>query len=364
MAEIKIENVTKRFGNFVAVDNVSLTIEDQEFVVLLGPSGCGKTTLLRAIAGLGMADEGRISIGGKDVTYLPPRERKISMVFQSYAIFPHMSVFDNIAFGLKMNKVDKTESDRRVRQAAELLHIEQLLDRYPSKMSGGQRQRVAVARAIAMGSQVLLMDEPLSNLDALLRLEMRAELKRLLREIKATTIYVTHDQIEALSMGDRIAVMKDGVIHQVDHPSTVYDMPANEFVGGFIGNPPMNFMQGQVQRENGKVIVSISGFHLIPADAMQSILENYDGKSVVIGIRAENMETLNRPADDALPVQVLVVEPLGSQNLLTVEIGTDIVKVATHPTFEVAPEDQVWLRFPADKIRWVDRDNGQVLYPA
>jgi multiple sugar transport system ATP-binding protein len=310
-----------------------------------------------------MADEGRISIGKKDVTYLPARERKISMVFQSYAIFPHMNVYDNIAFGLKMNKVDKVEMDRRVRQAAELLHIEKLLDRFPGAMSGGQRQRVAVARAIAMGSQVLLMDEPLSNLDALLRLEMRAELKRLLREIKATTIYVTHDQIEALSMGDRIAVMKDGVIHQCDHPSTVYDLPANEFVGGFIGNPPMNFMQGQVQRENGKVVVSIGGFHLIPATSMQSLLQKYEGKPIVIGIRAENMETLNQPADDALPVQVLVVEPLGAQNLLTVEIGTDIVKVATHPTFEVAPEDNVWLRFPADKIRWVDRDNGKVLYP-
>ena len=363
MAEIRIENVTKRFGNFIAVDNINLTVEDQEFVVLLGPSGCGKTTLLRAIAGLGMADEGRISIGNKDVTYLPARERKISMVFQSYAIFPHMNVYDNIAFGLKMNKVDKVEMDRRVRQAAELLHIEKLLDRFPGAMSGGQRQRVAVARAIAMGSQVLLMDEPLSNLDALLRLEMRAELKRLLREIKATTIYVTHDQIEALSMGDRIAVMKDGVIHQCDHPSTVYDLPANEFVGGFIGNPPMNFMQGQVQRENGKVVVSIGGFHLIPATSMQSLLQKYEGKPIVIGIRAENMETLNQPADDALPVQVLVVEPLGAQNLLTVEIGTDIVKVATHPTFEVAPEDNVWLRFPADKIRWVDRDNGKVLYP-
>lgn len=363
MAEIKIENVTKSFGNFVAVDNASLTIADKEFVVLLGPSGCGKTTLLRAIAGLGMAEEGRISIGGKDVTYLPPRERKISMVFQSYAIFPHMTVFDNIAFGLKMNKVDKTQMDRCVKQAAELLHIEKMLDRYPSKMSGGQRQRVAVARAIAMGSQVLLMDEPLSNLDALLRLEMRAELKRLLREINATTIYVTHDQIEALSMGDRIAVMKDGVIQQIDHPSTVYDLPANEFVGGFIGNPPMNFMQGQVQRENGGVLVNIGGFQLTPAEEMQPVLQKYDGKPIIIGIRAENMETLNQPADDALPVQVLVVEPLGSQNLLTIEIGTDVVKVATHPMFQVSPEDNVWLRFPSDKIRWVDRDSGMVLYP-
>ena len=363
MADIKIENVTKTFGNFVAVDNVSLTIEDQEFVVLLGPSGCGKTTLLRAVAGLGMADSGRISIGGRDVTYLPPRERNISMVFQSYAIFPHMKVYDNIAFGLKMRKTDKAEIDRRVRQSAELLHIEEMLDRYPSKMSGGQRQRVAVARAIAMQAQVLLMDEPLSNLDALLRLEMRAELKRLLAELKVTTIYVTHDQIEALSMGDRIAVMKAGVIQQYDQPTAVYDLPSNQFVGGFIGNPPMNFMQGQVQRENGKVHVAIGDFKLQPASMMEPLLRSYDGFPIVVGIRAENMETLNQPADDALKVQVRVVEPLGAQNLLTIKIGEDTVKVSTHPDFRVEPDADVWLRFPADKIRWIDRKSGQVLYP-
>lgn len=363
MADIRIENVTKRFGDFVAVDDATLIVEDQEFVVLLGPSGCGKTTLLRAVAGLGMADEGRISIGGKDVTYLPPRERDISMVFQSYAIFPHMKVYDNIAFGLKMRKTDAKVTEQRVKRAAELLHIENMLDRYPSKMSGGQRQRVAVARAIAMQSQVLLMDEPLSNLDALLRLEMRAELKRLLRDIEATTIYVTHDQIEALSMGDRIAVMKDGVIHQLDQPSTVYDLPANRFVGGFIGNPPMNFLSGQVQRQNGQMQVEIGDFHIAPHEVMRPLLAPFDGQSVGLGIRAENMETLNRPADDALQVEVLVVEPLGSQNLLTVRIGDNLVKVSTHPTFAVAPGGNVWLRFPADKIRWFDRESEQMLYP-
>jgi multiple sugar transport system ATP-binding protein len=364
MSDIKIENLTKRFDSFVALDNVSMTIEDQEFAVLLGPSGCGKTTLLRAIAGLGMADEGRISIGGRDVTYLPPRERKISMVFQSYAIFPHMTVYDNIAFGLKMNRFDKKEIDKRVRDAAALLHIEGMLDRYPSKMSGGQRQRVAVARAIAMRSEVLLMDEPLSNLDALLRLEMRAELKRLLQEIKATTIYVTHDQIEALSMGDRIAVMNSGKILQYDKPEIVYDLPSSRFVGGFIGTPPMNFMQGQVQRENGHVQVKVGDFLLKPSDAMQPLLRSYDGQPILMGIRAENMETLAKPAKDALQVEVLVVEPLGSQNLLTVKIGDDLVKVSTHPTFRVAPGEDVWLRFPGDKIRWVDRDSGQLLLPA
>lgn len=363
MADIRIENLTKRFESFVAVDDVSLTIEDQEFVVLLGPSGCGKTTLLRSIAGLGMADEGRICIGKRDVTYLPPRDRKISMVFQSYAIFPHMKVYDNVAFGLKMNQFDTRETDKRVRQAAELLHIEDMLDRYPSKMSGGQRQRVAVARAIAMRSEVLLMDEPLSNLDALLRLEMRAELKRLLQEIKTTTLYVTHDQIEALSMGDRIAVMKDGKIQQYDKPDAVYDLPTNHFVGGFIGNPPMNFMQGQVQSQDGRVKVRIEDFDLTPSDEMQSVLKPYEGKSILIGIRAENMETLAAPAGDTLQVEVLVVEPLGSQNLLTIKIGENLVKVATHPTFRVMPKSHVWLRFPAEKIRWVERETGRVLYP-
>lgn len=363
MAEIKIENVTKRFGDFVAVDNASLTVADKEFVVLLGPSGCGKTTLLRAIAGLGMPEEGRISIGGRDITYLPPRERNISMVFQSYAIFPHMTVYDNIAFGLKMRKVDAQETDRRVRQSAEMLHIEQFLDRFPNKMSGGQRQRVAVARAIAMQAQVLLMDEPLSNLDALLRLEMRAELKQLLNELEVTTIYVTHDQIEALSMGDRIAVMKAGIIQQVDQPSTVYDKPANDFVAGFIGNPPMNFIGGTMRRDNGQVILRIADFTVCPTSEMQPVLQSYGDQEMIIGIRAENMETLRTPADDAMKVTVQVVEPLGSQNLLTVRIGDDLIKVATHPTFQIEPGDDVWLRFPADKIRWIDRQSGQVLYP-
>lgn len=363
MAAIKIENVTKKFGDFVAIDNVSLTIEDQEFMVLLGPSGCGKTTLLRAVAGLGMADSGRISIGDRDVTYLPPRQRKISMVFQSYAIFPHMNVYDNIAFGLKMNRVDKVETDRRVRQAAELLHIETMLDRYPSKMSGGQRQRVAVARAIAMQSQVLLMDEPLSNLDALLRLEMRAELKRLLAEIQATTIYVTHDQIEALSMGDRIAVMREGRILQFDSPTTVYDMPADRFVAGFIGTPPMNFLEGQVRQQDGAVRIYIGDYALKPIPEMAGMLARYDGQPIVAGIRAENMEALSQPAEDALKVTVLVVEPLGSQNLLTIRIGADIIKVATHPDFRAAPDQDIWIRFPSDKIRWIDRDSGKTLLP-
>lgn len=364
MAEIRVENAVKKFGSFHAVNNVSLTVHDQEFMVLLGPSGCGKTTLLRAIAGLGMLDSGRIVIGGRDITYLPPRERNLAMVFQSYAIFPHMTVYDNIAFGLKMRKVDFAETKRRVQQAAELLHIEQMLERYPDKMSGGQRQRVAVARAVAVQSEVLLMDEPLSNLDALLRLEMRAELKRLLAELKATTIYVTHDQIEAMSMGDRIAVMRDGVIQQVDKPSVVYDMPVDRFVGGFIGNPPMNFLDGHVRVENGTIKVHVGDTAIKPPEFITSILNDYDGKLITIGIRAENIETVTTPTADAMKVQVMVVEPLGSQNLLTIKIGDSIIKVATHPDFAAAADQDLWLRFPIDKVRWMDRDSQKLLTPA
>ncbi len=361
MAEIRIENVTKVFGDFVAVDDASITVRDQEFLVLLGPSGCGKTTLLRAVAGLGMADAGRIMIGDQDVTYARPGDRNLSMVFQSYAIFPHMTVRENIGFGLKMNNAPPAEIKSNVDEAAELLHIGELLDRRPNEMSGGQRQRVAVARALAMKAEVLLMDEPLSNLDALLRLEMRAELKRLLREVKATTIYVTHDQIEALSMGDRIAVMKDGVIQQVDEPSTVYGEPENQFVGSFIGNPPMNFLRGKVHTANGSVAVAIGGSDIVPSPELSDAVSAFDGRSITLGIRAENMGALNDEEANTVRVQVDVVEPLGAQNLLTARVGDDTLKVSTHPTFPVSPGDDLWLKFPAEQIRWIDPDSGEVI---
>lgn len=361
MAEIQINNVVKTFGKVVAINNVSLTVPDKQFVVLLGPSGCGKTTLLRAIAGLGMADSGQILIDGRDVTYLQPKERGISMVFQSYAIFPHMKVFDNIAFGLKMKRVDKQTIRDKVHRAAELLHIEQFLDRYPSQMSGGQRQRVAVARAIAYEAKVLLMDEPLSNLDALLRLEMRAELKSLLSNLGTTTIYVTHDQIEALSMGDRIAVMRDGQVLQYDPPTKLYDDPADHFVGGFIGNPPMNFFDARVKREGDTVLAYIGDFALVPVPEAADILRSYDEQIVTVGIRAENMQALAEPSENALKVRVEVVEPLGSQNLLTLRIGQDVVKLSTHPDFITAPGKDIWIRFPSHRIRWFDSKNGQSL---
>src|SRR5829696_7398027 len=258
MAEIRLEGITRTFDKKVrAVDNVALTIADQEFMVLLGPSGCGKTTLMRMIAGLEYPDEGRVVIGGRDVTDLPPRKRQIAMVFQSYAVFPHLTVFENIAFGLRMQGRDKAEVKRRVDNAADLVQLGPYLQRYSAQLSGGQRQRVAVARAIVMEPAVLLMDEPLSNLDALLRLEFRAELKKLLSDLQTTTVYVTHDQVEALSLGNRIAVMREGRIVQVGEPMVVYDRPAERFVGAFIGNPPMNFLRASVSRENGHARVTL-----------------------------------------------------------------------------------------------------------
>jgi multiple sugar transport system ATP-binding protein len=362
MAEIRLEAVRKTFGKVVAVQNVDLSVPDKEFTVLLGPSGCGKTTLLRCIAGLEQVDEGRVFIGEQEVTGLPPRRRQIAMVFQNYAVFPHLTVFENIAFGLRMQRKPKDEVKKRVQSAAELLHIEELLDRYPAQLSGGQRQRVAVARAIAVEAKVLLMDEPLSNLDALLRLEMRAELKRLLGEIQSTTLYVTHDQVEALSMGDRIAVMRGGQILQYDTPLNVYDKPADLFIGGFIGNPPMNFLDGEVRTEDGQVMVRTGGGAICPSPKAGAMLSRRKDQSVLVGIRAENIETLSSPADNTLQATVLVVEPLGSHNLITMQLGPELIKVNTDADFKTQPGQTLWLRLAADKIRWIDKASGRALY--
>ena len=354
MADIRFERVRKSFGDFTAVDGVDLEVKDREFVVLLGPSGCGKTTLLRCLAGLERVDDGRVSIGGRDATDLPPRKRRIAMVFQSYAVFPHMKVYDNIAFGLRMQKEKKQVIDERVRSSAGLLHIEELLDRYSSQLSGGQRQRVAVARAIATKAEVLLMDEPLSNLDALLRLEMRAELKTLLQSLDATTIYVTHDQVEALSMGDRIAVMNKGHIIQLGNPLEVYDNPADTFVGGFIGSPPMNFLEAEVSNAGSAPTIQLSGGSFpFPGDAAALA-----GHNLLLGIRAESIGVETAPAEGLIRSTVTVLEPLGSHNLLTVRSGEDALKVAVGPELFPLPESEVWLRLAPTRIRWMDRDTG------
>ncbi len=359
MAEIRLEGVRKVFGKVVATHDVSLVIHDREFMVLLGPSGCGKTTLLRGIAGLDTIDAGRISIGGQDVTDLPPRRRRIAMVFQSYAVFPHLTVYENIAFGLRMRRAPDGEVKQRVQFAAELLQISDLLQRFPAQVSGGQRQRVAVARALAVPSEVVLMDEPLSNLDALLRLEMRAELKRLLKEVSATVVYVTHDQIEALSLGDRIAVMKSGSILQCDTPLNVYDYPASDFVGGFIGNPPMNFLAGQVTANGSGLRVKAGGVEFRLPAAVESQVRT--GANMWLGIRAENIEVASAAGDQMLVGTVHVVEPLGSHNLLTVRVGDERIKVNTHADMIFQPGQSIWLRLAADKIRWLDRESGRAI---
>ncbi|HET9519839.1 MAG TPA: ABC transporter ATP-binding protein [Candidatus Limnocylindrales bacterium] len=362
MSDIQLERVTKLFKDVRAVDDVSLTIRDGEFMVLLGPSGCGKTTLLRSIAGLEQIEGGRVRIGGRDVTDLPPRKRRIAMVFQSYAVFPHMTVFENIAFGLRMGKLQKSEITQRTQQAAELLHITELLARYPAQTSGGQRQRIAVARAIAMEPEVLLMDEPLSNLDALLRLEMRAELKRLLSEIGSTTVYVTHDQVEALSMGDRVAIMKAGHLVQVGGPLEVYDTPADRFVGGFIGNPPMNFLRAEPQRRGDGLVARIgSAGELVVLDSSGALGERI-GRPVVLGIRAENIDVVaSGPSGGALSGRALVVEPLGSHNLVTIDVDGQLVKATTRPDVTIGRDVEVGLRIDASRIRWLDHDSGAAL---
>ena len=361
MAEIRIERVSKTYrgGKTPAVDDVSLTIRDREFMVLLGPSGCGKTTLLRMLAGLEYPDAGRILIDGKDVTDLPPRKRHISMVFQSYAIFPHMSVFENIAFGLKMRRLPGHEIKAQVEHAAELLQLDQYLGRYPAQLSGGQRQRVAVARAIVMRAAVLLMDEPLSNLDALLRAQFRPELKKLVQDVQATTVYVTHDQVEALSLGDRIAVMRSGRILQADTPMAVYDHPSTQFVGGFIGDPPMNFLRGDVRRENGHARV-----HIGDRDIMAPATVAASGEEALMGIRAENIEALpaeGQAADDGLVAEVMVVEPLGSHLLITAMIGEQRIKVQARTDFPVKPGQRLLLKPEQDKIRWLRTSDGAAI---
>ncbi|GAC1493961.1 MAG: sn-glycerol-3-phosphate ABC transporter ATP-binding protein UgpC [Candidatus Limnocylindrales bacterium] len=349
MSGIRITSVTKTYGKTPALRDVSLEIGDGEFMVLLGPSGCGKTTLLRCIAGLEQVNAGRIRIGERDVTTLPPRDRDIAMVFQSYAVFPHMTVAQNIGFGLKMHRRPEAEITRRVDEGAELLGLGPLLDRYPGQLSGGQRQRVAVARALVMDATVLLMDEPLSNLDALLRLQARADLKRLHAEVKRTTIYVTHDQVEAMSMGDRIAVMRDGVIVQCDAPMAIYDRPATQFVGGFIGSPPMNFLRGTV---SGGVFHG-DGFELPATGAATS-----EGP-LVLGVRAEHLAL----AGEGVPAVVQVVEPLGSHALITALVGTTAVKIQAPVDTPARPNEQVRLAVDGTRIRWMDDHSGAAIDP-
>jgi multiple sugar transport system ATP-binding protein len=347
MSDIRIESVRKTFGSMTALRDVSLDVRDGEFVALLGPSGCGKTTLLRAVAGLDRQTSGRIMIGGRDVSDLPPRSRRLAMVFQNYAVFPHLRVRDNIAFGLVMTGAAKDRIDRQIARAANMMHIEALLDRYPAQLSGGQRQRVAVARALAVEPAVLLMDEPLSNLDALLRLEMRAELKSVLAEARTTTLYVTHDQTEAMGLADRIAIMHEGRIEQIGAPLEIYRQPKSMFVGGFIGNPPMNFLRLPVTDS----VVRLGSLILNPPISANG--------RVMLGVRPEDLEVAD--ADAGFAFNVHVPEPLGPHILLTGDVEGQSMRVAVAPDRVVQPGDVITLRPNAARLAWMDPDTGQAL---
>src|SRR5438477_1136753 len=291
MAGVTFDRVGKKYGDVEALSDLTIHITDQEFLVLVGPSGCGKSTALRLIAGLEELSAGDVYIGDRRVNDLPPKDRDIAMVFQSYALYPHMSVYDNMAFGLKLRGRPRTEIDRRVKEAAALLGIQELLARKPKQLSGGQRQRVALGRAIVREPQVFLMDEPLSNLDAKLRVETRAGLLKLHQRLQTTTVYVTHDQTEAMTMGHRIAVLKDGVLQQLDTPQTLYDKPANLFVAGFIGSPAMNFFPGQLVTEGQDLWVQTSGLKLKLPDAMRTRLSSQTGREIVFGVRPEHIRS-------------------------------------------------------------------------
>src|SRR5690348_15804144 len=318
MATVTFDHVTKKFGDVFAVNDLSLQVKDEEFLVLVGPSGCGKTTALRMIAGLEEQTSGDIFIGERLVNDVAPKDRDIAMVFQNYALYPHMSVYDNIAFGLKLRGMPKQEIERRVNEVAEMLAIGQLLKRKPKELSGGQRQRVAVGRAIAREPSVFLMDEPLSNLDAKLRIQTRAMLQKLHQRLRRTTIYVTHDQVEAMTMGDRIAVMSEGVLQQLDTPENLHERPANKFVAGFIGSPSMNFVDTTIEQQGGKIYAKAAGFTLRVPDAKVNAVQGYLGQAITLGIRPEHLLEIHQadasiPEDSLIHATVDVVELLGNE---------------------------------------------------
>ncbi len=363
MAQVVLKDLNKKYDEVHAVKDVNLTIRDKEFMVFVGPSGCGKTTTLRMVAGLEEITSGEISIGERVVNDLPPKDRDIAMVFQNYALYPHMSVYDNMAFGLKMRKFPKPEIQKRVQDAAEILGIQELLKRKPRQLSGGQRQRVAVGRAIVRHPQVFLFDEPLSNLDAKLRVQMRVELKRLHERLETTAIYVTHDQVEAMTLGSRVVVMRDGWVQQVGEPMEIYSRPQNRFVAGFIGSPAMNFIPTSVNEQNGTLFADASGLKMkIPADRVARMAA-YKGQTVTLGIRPEDLRVSPGAdlADYAFDAMVDVVEPLGSEILLDVALAGQSVVARVEPSVKARPHEKIRLAFVPDRIHFFDTKTEAVI---
>ncbi len=363
MARVLIRRLNKRFDDVHAVKDVDLEIGDKEFVVLVGPSGCGKTTTLRMVAGLESISSGEVLIGDKVVNNLPPMDRDIAMVFQNYALYPHMSVYHNMAFGLKMRKFDRVEIDKRVREAADILGIQQHLHRKPRQLSGGQRQRVALGRAIVRHPQVFLFDEPLSNLDAKLRVQMRVELKRIHDRLGTTAIYVTHDQVEAMTLGDRVVVMKDGVVQQVGEPLELYNKPVNRFVAGFIGSPAMNFITVRVGELNGALAVGNEALQIALPGEIAARLRSRAGAEVAMGVRPEDLRVASPddPVQSCFDAAVEVVEKLGSEILLDMQVGRDMLVAAVEPTVRAQRGDRLRLSLSADRLHFFDLATGSAV---
>ena len=366
MAGLLFKNVVKKYDQTTVVYDFNLEINDKEFLVLVGPSGCGKTTTLRMIAGLEETTSGEIYIGDQLINNVAPKDRDIAMVFQSYALYPHMSVYENMAFGLKLRKMPKGDIDRRVKEAAKILDIDHLLDRKPKALSGGQRQRVALGRAIVREPKVFLMDEPLSNLDAKLRVQMRAEISKLRHRLQTTVVYVTHDQTEAMTMGDRIVVMKDGFIQQVDTPMNLYNHPCNTFVAGFIGSPAMNFLRVKLIEENGQMWLVNSELRISPLEERREALTPYIGKEIIMGIRPESIEDdiayLEAHPNWTVDVQVDVVEPMGAENYIHFAINGEnvIARVGATSPAKVLQEHKV--AFEMSAARYFDAETQDVIH--
>ncbi len=363
MADLQLKHIYKKYsGGVTAVSDFCLDIEDKEFVVLVGPSGCGKSTTLRMIAGLEEISEGELYIGGKLVNDVPPKDRDIAMVFQNYALYPHMSVFDNMAFGLKLRKTPKDEIKKRVHEAAKILDIEHLLDRKPKALSGGQRQRVALGRAIVRNPKVFLMDEPLSNLDAKLRVAMRTEINKLHKKLQTTFIYVTHDQTEAMTMGTRIIVMKDGVVQQVDTPANLYNKPCNMFSAGFIGSPQMNFIDAVLSKNSDGVYLEFDGekIKLPEGKASNPALDDYIGKTVVLGIRPEDIHDdeafIDSKLDATLSAYVEVTEMMGAESYLYLKVAGKPFTARVNQRTTAKAGETIKIAFDTNKIHLFDKE--------
>jgi len=365
MASVTFEHVTKRFGSVTALDDLTIEVADKEFLVLVGPSGCGKTTALRCLAGLEDVTEGRIFIGDQLVNDVPPKDRDIAMVFQSYALYPHMTVYENMAFGLKLRKVPKDEIRRRVQEAAEILGIEQLLDRKPRQLSGGQRQRVAVGRAIVRNPKVFLFDEPLSNLDAKLRVQTRTEISKLHKRLQTTFIYVTHDQVEAMTMADRIAVLNHGVLQQIDTPQNLYDKPANMFVAGFIGSPAMNFFPGTLKQADGHLYVDTGAFQVQVPDERREMYADYVGKQVVLGVRPEHIHhpQFAPPGITPQPVEgeVEVTELMGNEIFVYMSAGDMRFVARVDPRADYRMGERASVVFDMSQMHLFDPETEQAI---